>query len=275
MDWLERMNGVVCYIEDHLDEQIDFGVFGRILCCSTYEFSRVFSFMTGMPVSEYIRRRRLSRAVFDIQGGRGRILDVALKYGYESQAAFTRAFAAMHGVSPSAARKMGETLRTYPKLSFSLTIKGVNAMDFRMEKMEEFRIAGRLCDGGYDKWCDFDVNGIPRLEAANMLHAPLWYVGAYFRKRPDEAACIIGGELTGSAAPEGMDIEVIAPATWAVFPFAFRPGEDAAGETYARVVSEWLPESNYLRDENLPYLEIYGHWARPKRFEIWIPVVEK
>jgi len=243
-------------------------------CCSTYEFSRVFSFLAGMSVSEYIRRRRLSRAAFDIQSGSGRMLDIALKYGYESQPAFTRAFKAMHGISPLAARGTGEALRTYPRIAFALTIRGVNAMEFRIERMEGFRLTGRKCDGGYDKWCDFDVNGLPRLRAAGLIREPFWYVGAYFRKWPDADACVIGARLEGEKAPESMDVESVPAANWAVFPFVFRPGEDAAGETYTQVVTEWLPESGYERDEALPYLEVYGHWANPNRFEVWMPVIE-
>ena len=92
MDWLNGLNRVMRYIEENLTEQLDKEILARMVGCSIYEFSRVFSFLTGMSVSEYIRCRRLSQAVFDIQGGKEKIVDIALKYGYESPAAFTRAF---------------------------------------------------------------------------------------------------------------------------------------------------------------------------------------
>ncbi|MCL2774145.1 MAG: AraC family transcriptional regulator [Oscillospiraceae bacterium] len=142
MDWVKRMNDIVEYIETHLDGEIDYNNFGKMLCCSTYEFSRIFSFVSGMSVSEYIRRRRLSQAALDIQCGDEKIIDIALKYGYESQAAFNRAFKEMHGQKPLSARKNSVSLKIYPKISFALIIKGVNEMNFRIEKKDSFQIMG-------------------------------------------------------------------------------------------------------------------------------------
>jgi AraC family transcriptional regulator len=271
MDWVEHMNDVVEYIETHLDSEINYDVFGKMLCCSTYEFSRIFSFIAGMSISEYIRRRRLSQAALDIQSGYEKIIDIALKYGYESQAAFTRAFKEMHGQKPLSARKSGVSLKTYPKISFALIIKGVNEMNFRIEKMNSFRLTGKKNTGGYEYWCEFDKKYLPDFKKNGLIKAPFWYVGAYFLNRAENEACIIGAELKDSNVPEGMDVEIIPGTTWAVFPFVFRPGEDAAGETYAKVVTEWLPTSNYVRNENAPYLEVYGHGAN--QFEVWVPII--
>lgn len=271
MDWVERMNKVVEYIEANLDSEIDYSAFGKMLCCSTCEFSRIFSFMAGMSVSEYIRRRRLSRAALDIQSGKEKIIDIALKYGYESQAAFTRAFKEIHGQKPLSARQNGVSLKTYPKISFTLIIKGVNEMDFRIEKKDEFKLTGKKNTGRYDYWCECDKRYLPVLEKENLLRAPFWYVGAYFLNRNENEACFIGAELKNDKIPDGMEVEIIPATTWAVFPFVIRPGEDAAGETYAKVVTEWLPSNNYVRNENVPYLEVYGHGMN--QFEIWVPVV--
>ena len=104
MDWLNGLNKIMGYIEENLTGELDKEMLARMVGCSIYEFSRVFSFLTGMPVSEYIRRRRLSQAVFDIQSGREKIVDIALKYGYESPAAFTRAFKELHGTTPLSAQ---------------------------------------------------------------------------------------------------------------------------------------------------------------------------
>lgn len=136
MEWLERMNHAMTYIEEHLCEEMDYRVFGRILCCSASEFSRIFAFAAGIPISEYIRRRRLSMAALEIQRDHGKIIDVAMKYGYESQAAFSRAFKAMHGITPMAARNAGSCFKTYPKVFFSFSVKGVQEMNFRIEKTQ-------------------------------------------------------------------------------------------------------------------------------------------
>ena len=142
MDWLQGMNEAVRYIESSLTEVISYEALAKTVRCSAYEFSRIFSFMTGVSLSEYIRRRRLSAAVFDIQKGDEKIIDVALKYCYESPSTFARAFKELHGVSPLAARKSGVPLVMYPPISFNLTIKGVSEMRFRLEKREEFNLVG-------------------------------------------------------------------------------------------------------------------------------------
>ena len=142
MDWLKGMNRVVEHIEENITAHIQYDSLSRIVGCSVYEFSRIFSFMAGMPVSEYIRRRKLSQAVFDIQGGDEKIIDVALKYGYESHATFTRAFKELHGTTPSSAREAGVLLKTFPPISFILSIRGVDGMNFRIEKKDSFTVAG-------------------------------------------------------------------------------------------------------------------------------------
>jgi AraC family transcriptional regulator len=180
------------------------------------------------------------------------------------------------------ARKNGVTLKTYPKITFRLTIKGVIEMDFRIEKRDSFQIIGLKCNGGYDKWCDFNRKQHPLLKGngseKNYFKAPFWYVGAYWLNRKDDDACIIGAELKDEPILDDMNIGTIPVATWAVFPFVFRSGEDAAGETYTKVLTEWIPLSNYVRDEKVPYLEVYGSGfsGAPKDcYEIWVPVLSK
>lgn len=104
MDWLKGMNEVVDYIEENLTQPLQYEALSRIVGCSVYEFSRIFSFMAGMSISEYIRRRRLSQAAFDIQSGDKRIIDIALKYCYDSPTSFSRAFKELHGTTPMLAR---------------------------------------------------------------------------------------------------------------------------------------------------------------------------
>lgn len=134
MDWLKGMNSVIEYIEENLTQPIRYESLSQIVGCSVYEFSRIFSFMAGISISEYIRRRRLSQAVFDIQSGSEKIIDIALKYCYESPTTFTRAFKELHGTAPLFARKTSVSLKTYPPISFILTVKGVNELKHRIEK---------------------------------------------------------------------------------------------------------------------------------------------
>jgi len=142
MDWLTGMNTVITQIEAHLQAPIAYDALARTVGCSVYEFHRIFSFMTGMSVSEYVRRRRLSQAAFDLQHSDAKVIDIALQYGYESPTSFTKAFKELHGTTPSMVRKTGVSLKTYPPLSFTLTIKGAREMNFRIEKRDPFTVIG-------------------------------------------------------------------------------------------------------------------------------------
>ena len=129
MEWLDHLNEAVTYIEEQLTGEIDYDRAAQLACCSSYHFQRMFSYIAGVPLGEYIRRRRMSLAAVELQNG-GRVLDTALRYGYESPTAFNRAFQGVHGVTPSAARGEGVTLRAYPRLSFKLTVKGAEEMEY-------------------------------------------------------------------------------------------------------------------------------------------------
>lgn len=125
MDWLSKMNSAMEYIETHLSENISYDEIAKIACCSTYHFQRMFSFITDVALSEYIRRRRLTLAAFELQTSDIKVIDVALKYGYESPEAFSRAFKTLHGVMPSSARSEGMALKAYPRMSFLISIKEI------------------------------------------------------------------------------------------------------------------------------------------------------
>jgi AraC family transcriptional regulator len=142
MDWLDRMNSAMEYVETHLSEAINYDQVARIACCSTYHFQRMFSFTTNVPLSEYIRRRRLTFAAFELQQSGAKVIDIALKYGYESPEAFSRAFKKMHGVMPMSARGKGVSLKAYPRLSFHISIRGDVEMNYKIEEKQAFEIFG-------------------------------------------------------------------------------------------------------------------------------------
>ncbi len=133
MSWHERMNLAVDYIENNLCANIDMEHISKITYQSVTSFQRTFSIITEMPVSEYIRRRRMSLAAFEFQNSGVKVIDISLKYGYDSPEAFARAFKEIYGISPSVARKEGMPLKTFPRISFLLTIKGDVVMDYGLE----------------------------------------------------------------------------------------------------------------------------------------------
>lgn len=179
MSWYERMNCAVDYIESNLCNDIDLETIAKITCQSTTSFQRTFSIVTEMPVSEYIRRRRMSLAAVELQNHCAKVIDTALKYGYDSPEAFARAFKEIYGISPSAARKTDITLRIFPRLSFLLTPKGDMIMNYEQEnntvritnlyvkQMPAIRFIGKrytmadLDANGLlmDRWNDWSQNG--------------------------------------------------------------------------------------------------------------------
>ena len=142
MEWIDRLNDAIGYIEEHLRGEIDAAQLGKIACCSSYHFQRMFTYMAGIPLSEYIRRRRMSLAAVDLQGKNVKIIDVAGKYGYNSPTAFNRAFQSVHGVAPSAVKNEGVSVKSFPPIQFKITVKGVEEMNYRIETKEAFRIVG-------------------------------------------------------------------------------------------------------------------------------------
>lgn len=128
MDWRQRMDKAITYIEDHMAGDIHMENAARVAGCSKWEFFRIFSFVAHMPLGEYIRKRRLSLALRDLQTGSQKIIDIAMQYGYDSPAAFSRAFHQAYGVSPSSARKDGVSLAPYPRLTFTSYDKEQNTM---------------------------------------------------------------------------------------------------------------------------------------------------
>ena len=296
MDWLKGMNAVVDHIEAHLTQGIKYEALAGIAGCSVYEFARIFSFMVGMSISEYIRRRRLSQAVFDIQRGNEKIIHIAMKYGYESPTTFARAFKELHGTTPSSARKMSVSLKTYPPISFVLTIKGAVEMDFRIEEMDSFQIMGlagyHVPDAEWKDsiWGEFldggdgpDGSGTFNQALWNSGNpsyytSPFWQIGATdFHSVDGKTPTIIGAQYKGTKPDiKGMTMKTIPAATWAVFAFKGDTG-DKVTEAITRIVTEWFPQSQYVRDESVPHLDCYPDGAIDADYTwyIWMPVLSK
>ena len=140
---MERWNRAMAAIEEALDADIEVAALARHALTSEYELRRVFSVLTGIPLSEYIRRRRMTVAAAAIVADREAVQDIAVRYGYSSADAFSRAFRAVHGVGPEQARQPGAVLRTQPRLTFHLRIEGSSEMRYRIVRKDAFRLVGR------------------------------------------------------------------------------------------------------------------------------------
>ena len=130
MEWLMNLNKAIEYIENNLDKEISNDEAARIACCSTYYFQRMFTYVTGISLAEYIRRRRMSQAAFELQRTEQKVIDIALKYGYSSPTSFNRAFQNVHGMTPTAAKNMGSILNAYPPIKFSVEVTGGHVMSY-------------------------------------------------------------------------------------------------------------------------------------------------
>lgn len=161
MEWMERMNRTMDYIEENLSGRIDPEQIARIMACPYAVFQRGFGPIAGVQLAEYIRRRRLSCAAYDLQHTSLRVIDVAVKYGYDSADAFAAAFRRMHGLTPQEARKPGAKLSFYPRLTFSLRIVGTEKMRYEVCELPAFSVLGirRTTPWGGGTWGVIKQNG--------------------------------------------------------------------------------------------------------------------
>ncbi|WEK54367.1 MAG: GyrI-like domain-containing protein [Candidatus Cohnella colombiensis] len=286
MDSLKHMNAALAYIEARLTDDIDMAEAARIALCSEYHFTRMFSFLAGIPLSEYIRHRRLTRAAAELQQSNAKVIDIALKYGYSSPDAFTRAFQQLHDVAPSEARRPGAMLKAYPPMTFRLTIQGGSEMNYRIVNKEAFRIVG------YSKrvpmlhgvnpdiaamWNSLDEEEFARLERlsdvepAGLVSASANFSEGHMEEQGEFDYYI--GAATTNACPERFAVLEVAATTWALFE-AVGPFPEALQSVWGRIYSEWFPTSGY---ELAPGPEMLRNLSRDTssptfRSEIWIPV---
>lgn len=283
MEWIERLNQAVDYMEGHLEGEIDYGEAARLACCSVFHFQRMFSYMAGIPVSEYVRRRRMTLAALELQEGSARVLDLALKYGYQSPTAFNRAFQSIHGFPPSEARKQGVQLKAYPPISFQITVLGAEKMEYRIEQKEAFRVVGYRMP--LEKEIEKNFSTTPRFWGKVSQEGGLERL---LPKMDGNCPGVLGlsacfgdddwsyyiAVASGEPADEEMEEYRVPASLWAVFS-GEGPMPEAVQQLEKRMVTEWLPSSGYEYGD-APDIELYLN-ADPAnaRFEIWLPVVKK
>lgn len=279
MEWIERLNQTIIYIEEHITSEIDYEQLAKIACCSTYHYQRMFAYMAGVPLSEYIRRRKMSLAAVDLQSSNSKIIDIGMKYGYSSPTAFNRAFQNIHGITPSAVKKGGISVKTYPPISFKITVKGVEEMNYRIEKKEAFRIVGisyplqKELEENFSivpqMWGRAAADGTIERLAAMMNGQPMGLLGVSTCNDKEDWKYFIA--VASSADIDSALEEYTVPAsTWAIF-----PGEGtnlSIQELEQRILTEWLPTSGYEYG-NAPDIEVYiSPDPENAKYEVWIPV---
>lgn len=298
MDVMLRMKRAIDYVEDNLEQKIDMDEVAKKACSSSYNFQRMFAFIADITLAEYIRRRRLTLAAFDLQNSDYNIQDIALKYGYESGTSFSRAFQTMHGIAPSKARKFGVLLKAHPRISFQISIKGEKEMDYRIEEKDSFEVFGvealistvddsnylthpsqfwKKCgsDGQYDAIAEV-ASKVPESIIKDMckVHA----VMNYRKTDKNTFPYMLCGFTNDDTNIEGFDKVQIPSQTYVIFPTRKGLGWDEIPQECGKIIkqfySEWLPTSDYEKADG-PEFEFYGGNEQEAYVEIWMPVIGK
>lgn len=288
MNMLKQLNAAIEYIETNLCAEFDLDTVAEIACVTADSFIRFFSYMTGMTLTEYVRRRRLTLAAQDLQHSKATIIEIAIKYGYDSASAFSRAFAKQHGITPSIYRKSGGSLKIYSPVSFQIMIKGAKEMDFKIIELEDTKVYGlskQYVGQGYKNheelrhsmWADNcdDVPGQlcegrwnqPKSTAYDGVWYGVWQNGKYMiaRERAD-------------VKTDKLDMRTLPAGTYAAFKTE-RGG--LAWEEFPKlfelIFDTWLPTSEYRQKYDLA-IEVLHLWTdrdlrrKNRYYEVWIPV---
>ena len=278
MDWLENWNKALDELERSLNGEIRLEELGRLAGCSPYHFQRMFSYLAGVPLKEYVRRRRMTRAAADLRAGE-KVLEVALRYGYDSPTAFNRAFQGIHGVAPSLAKQDGVKLKAFPRIRFKFVLKGDVEMEYQIVGKDAFRIVGFRTPLTMDVEESFQAvprfwgEVGPRIGELIPLMSPEMpgVLGVSTCHHEAENSYYIA-VASNAPVPEGLSEWTVPAATWAVFtgqgqaPLAIQ-------ELQKRIVSVCLPDSGYEWAQ-APDVEVYlnGPDAAEAQFQVWLPV---
>lgn len=288
MDMLKQLNAAISYIESNLGDTIDMDIVAQIACVTKDSFTRFFSYITGMTLHEYIRRRRLTLAAYELQDRDSKVIDVAAKYGWNSADAFTKAFARQHGITPTQSRNPHESLKIYPPASFYIMIKGAKKMDFRMIERKEFEVYGlsKQFDGQeyrtreelrHIMWSE-DCDDVPGRICEGRWNQPLnhsydgvwygiWQDGKYIiaRAKADTKNNTLERHIIPSETYAAFKTECGGLA-WEEFPKLFE-----------LVFDSWLPSSQY-KQKGDSIIEVLHLWTdydmrnKNRYYEIWIPI---
>jgi AraC family transcriptional regulator len=283
--WLNRLVDVV---EENLPDEVDVVRLAALLGTTEYHLRRMFSTLAGMPLSEYVRRRRMTVAAAEVVGGTGDLLGIAVRYGYGSAEAFGRAFQSVHGVTPGRARRDGGPLRTQPRLRFRLTVEGAAPMDVRIVTRPAFRLVGHaarvpLVHHGVNSAIHQHVTSFAPQEHQRLKDLgdtePHGLLAVSTDLDPDrregtELTYLHGVAVTEEAdVPDDLDVIPVEPGSWAVFRAA-GPYPDTLQTVWAATATEWFPSNPWRLRPAPEVVAVLDRSAdlSTATVELWLPV---
>ncbi len=286
MLWVESLQKAIDYMEKHLLDNITAEDIARQTNTSPFHFQRTFAILTGISVGEYLRRRRLTLAAQELAKTSSKVIDIALKYGYDTPEAFSKAFRRQHGVTPSEARKCTGKLKAYNRLVIQVNLKGAEPMQYKIMKRDRFQVVGikrefslvnnENLEGISKFWQEINEEERDKtlLKLNNgQIKGILGVCVDQSNVRPEKAIDYwIAVEHNGET-PDGLMKLEIPATTWAVFE-VHGPMPHAMQKAWKQIFSEWFPSSGY-KLAGTPELEVYDDDDpfKPDYYsEIWIPV---
>lgn len=279
MEWVQSLNKAIDFMEEHLLTDLCCEDVAEHIYSSSFHFQRVFSLLTGTTVGEYIRNRRLSLAGQELIMSNTKVIDVALKYGYDTPESFAKAFSRFHGITPNQAKKEGSNLKSFNRLIIKIELEGGNIMDYKIVKREQYTVLVKTkcftsenCTKEIPKfWSKYFADGLHETVCGMLGICEQQKVGA------KEFRYGIGCECSNNAeVPEGFEKLTIPAYTWAVFK-CIGPMPHAIQNAWKRIYSEWLPQSEYelIPDYDIELYTDGDTQGEDYISEIWIPVKKK
>ncbi len=284
MEWMKVIGDSIQYIENHMSDELSVDDIAKHIGISSFYYQKGFSMLCGFTVTEYIRNRRLALAGSEIIGTDQKIIEIAMKYGYDSPDSFTKAFTRFHGSTPTAVRKDNAMLKSFAPLKIKVLLEGGYPMDYRIEKKEEFTVIANAKTFAY--------------EGAKEIIPQFWH--EHYASGKSQAVCgefginidemmgmdtfeyLIADTYRGQDVPDGFVLRTIPSFYWAVFPCRGAM-PTALQDVNTKIFTEWLPAINEYEFAAGYCIEMYDD---PQKYakgtmdenyycEIWIPVKRK
>jgi len=285
MGWMELVGSAIQYIEEHIADDLSIEAIARHVNVSPFYFQKGFAMLCGFTLGEYIRSRRLALAGNDLAAGNEKVIDIALKYGYDSPDSFTRAFTRFHGVTPQQARREGTMLKSFAPLKIHFSLQGGYLMDYRIEKKEAFTVLAHSKTFPYEGAKESIPNFWREHHASDLAGLVMGAFGINIDEKMamDNFEYLIADPCEDDASvPEGLVKRTIPALTWAVFPCR-GPMPGALQDVNTRIYTEWLPalgEYEFAAGYCAEYYDNpmnYPKGTGDENYycEIWIPIRKK